>query len=444
MFGLVVGVGSLSGCLSPQPRACAGDSECLLDGRSGQCEPTSYCSYGNSDCASGRSYGPYAGGGLAGVCLDEEDATTSDGPPTSTDASTTASSMSTSSMSTSSMSSGGQTESSGCVENCDAPSVELLGEWDVGGQVVLSAASSGQGESILVAGAFADAGSDAFFAAELAAPDEVRWLAEPALVADPAVESIVRDPVEGVWVAGNRGVEKSRPFALRLDARGLLSKLRSWSTLDDDQLVGMGVGSGGVVVGGRLWGRPWLEAIDDDGATTWVNQWDAGPSDLEPARLHVGVGGLAVVLGARPTEQAPAMRLVLAGGVTVSDRALELGGGNLLASSAGNAGFGIVFGPVAAPQVALVTYDARVAWVADIDFGAVEAVAVDNANRILVVGGERVEAALFDATGTRRWTTVVDERSSTGLAALESSEGEWNVIGSLAAETELLGWRISG
>ncbi len=53
---------------------------------SGTCEPNGYCSFDDPECASGRRYGELAGGGLAGLCVNDTPETTgassSSGPGT--------------------------------------------------------------------------------------------------------------------------------------------------------------------------------------------------------------------------------------------------------------------------------------------------------------------------------------------------------------------------
>jgi hypothetical protein len=62
-----------AGCLRSTEFQCAGDSAC---GASGRCEITGFCSFADTECASGRRYDPSAGT-LGGTCT--SDGTTSDG-----------------------------------------------------------------------------------------------------------------------------------------------------------------------------------------------------------------------------------------------------------------------------------------------------------------------------------------------------------------------------
>lgn len=61
-FALVAG----AGCPLPPVYECTGDLSC---GVGGQCEDTGYCSFEDADCASGRRYGEFVGGGLADLCV---------------------------------------------------------------------------------------------------------------------------------------------------------------------------------------------------------------------------------------------------------------------------------------------------------------------------------------------------------------------------------------
>ncbi|HJZ88255.1 MAG TPA: hypothetical protein VKN99_23940 [Polyangia bacterium] len=48
---------------------CASDSACTRMGRPGTCEPSGFCSFQDSSCASGRRFDEFAGDGLAGQCV---------------------------------------------------------------------------------------------------------------------------------------------------------------------------------------------------------------------------------------------------------------------------------------------------------------------------------------------------------------------------------------
>src|SRR5690242_17022068 len=71
-----------AGCLRRTEFQCSDDSSC---GASGRCESTQFCSFGDTDCPSGRRYDPSAGS-LAGECTGGGMGT--DGGVTSNDGST--------------------------------------------------------------------------------------------------------------------------------------------------------------------------------------------------------------------------------------------------------------------------------------------------------------------------------------------------------------------
>jgi hypothetical protein len=54
-------VASLAGCANVDEFRCATSDVCVLRGQQGTCEPTSYCSFPDSACASGRRYGALSG-----------------------------------------------------------------------------------------------------------------------------------------------------------------------------------------------------------------------------------------------------------------------------------------------------------------------------------------------------------------------------------------------
>jgi Tol biopolymer transport system component len=65
----------LHGCTDVNPAfSCREDSDCVLHGQQGRCEPTQFCSFADAGCVpSGSRYSDYAGAGLARqcVCADE-------------------------------------------------------------------------------------------------------------------------------------------------------------------------------------------------------------------------------------------------------------------------------------------------------------------------------------------------------------------------------------
>jgi len=59
----------------PSVYTCTSSAACVADGVQGVCEPTHWCSFPDSRCGpNGRSYGTYAGDGLAGICVTPPDA----------------------------------------------------------------------------------------------------------------------------------------------------------------------------------------------------------------------------------------------------------------------------------------------------------------------------------------------------------------------------------
>jgi hypothetical protein len=56
-------------CLKPRGYRCEEDSNCDLDGKTGRCQDTGYCSYPDPDCPSGQRYEPDAGAGLGDACV---------------------------------------------------------------------------------------------------------------------------------------------------------------------------------------------------------------------------------------------------------------------------------------------------------------------------------------------------------------------------------------
>lgn len=61
---------SHAGCFDAGSYACDEPGECRYAGVQGRCELNGFCSYPSTDCPSGRLWGPYAGDGLAGDCVD--------------------------------------------------------------------------------------------------------------------------------------------------------------------------------------------------------------------------------------------------------------------------------------------------------------------------------------------------------------------------------------
>lgn len=67
---LLAGMLALAGCQKVEAFVCAGDGECVDGSRSGTCEESGFCSFPDDGCASGKRFGEWAGGGLAGACVE--------------------------------------------------------------------------------------------------------------------------------------------------------------------------------------------------------------------------------------------------------------------------------------------------------------------------------------------------------------------------------------
>lgn len=81
-MGLVPRVASIAvvfacGCGDAGAFACQGDAQCAAAG--GICQPQGWCSFPADACPSGQRFGEHAGGGLAGTCVPEDDASTAAG-----------------------------------------------------------------------------------------------------------------------------------------------------------------------------------------------------------------------------------------------------------------------------------------------------------------------------------------------------------------------------
>lgn len=74
MLGLGAG-GLVSACVPLGAFQCESDAMCVRNGLPGTCQPNDYCSYDDDICESGQRYGEYAGGGLAGACVDDDPGT---------------------------------------------------------------------------------------------------------------------------------------------------------------------------------------------------------------------------------------------------------------------------------------------------------------------------------------------------------------------------------
>lgn len=89
--------------------ACTDHEQCVIEDRSGTCQPDGHCSFPDDGCPSGQRYGDHAGA-AAGKCVPSSDDTTSTAPATSTSDTTAA--PTTSSASTTASSSSSDTSTS--------------------------------------------------------------------------------------------------------------------------------------------------------------------------------------------------------------------------------------------------------------------------------------------------------------------------------------------
>lgn len=60
----------LVGCLGGDAFLCESDEVCQQGATTGLCQPSGYCSFPDDECATGQRYGAYAGGSLAGECVE--------------------------------------------------------------------------------------------------------------------------------------------------------------------------------------------------------------------------------------------------------------------------------------------------------------------------------------------------------------------------------------
>ncbi len=65
-------IGTAVGCVRFDLFACTDASECVLNGQSGRCEASGYCSFPDPDCDSGSRYSEHASPSLAHTCVDDE------------------------------------------------------------------------------------------------------------------------------------------------------------------------------------------------------------------------------------------------------------------------------------------------------------------------------------------------------------------------------------
>ncbi len=63
------------GCTGEDEFGCSEDDQCENAGIQGFCQGNGYCAFSDETCPSGRRYGDLAGGGLAGVCVQEDGST---------------------------------------------------------------------------------------------------------------------------------------------------------------------------------------------------------------------------------------------------------------------------------------------------------------------------------------------------------------------------------
>ncbi|MEM6294543.1 MAG: LamG domain-containing protein [Myxococcota bacterium] len=92
VFGACLLVFGSYGC-TREPFGCEADDQCQSEGADGACEANGYCSFPDANCISGRRYGELAGGGLAGLCVNDVDPTSTSGGSSTTGSASTSGSM---------------------------------------------------------------------------------------------------------------------------------------------------------------------------------------------------------------------------------------------------------------------------------------------------------------------------------------------------------------
>lgn len=101
LLGLVCATGLLQACGDSSAFTCREDSQCVLAGEAGLCQPTSHCSYPDAECPSGYRYPVGAPNDLAGLCAGEgrmtDDSTSQAGSDTETSTTATTATSSTTS-----------------------------------------------------------------------------------------------------------------------------------------------------------------------------------------------------------------------------------------------------------------------------------------------------------------------------------------------------------
>jgi hypothetical protein len=76
---LLLGLVAIGACLDPLEYPCTAMTQCTVDGKDGTCHASGWCVYDDTDCPSGKRFGPAAGNGLADECADADSVGGSEG-----------------------------------------------------------------------------------------------------------------------------------------------------------------------------------------------------------------------------------------------------------------------------------------------------------------------------------------------------------------------------
>lgn len=424
----------LASCLNPPARACQGDNECELDERQGQCLEPGYCAYQDDACPSGEVFGPFAGQGLAGRCVEDQGQATSG---------SSGGQGSTSSSGPSTEGAGSEFESESGSESDGNPAVSVVEvkRWTTEGAVTLADLAARNGR-VAVLGT-AQSSQDALALTVCDGSDTAWALAADAIV-DARGDTVVLSDAGEVWVAGNRTVSgdgSGRPFVARVAADGALAWIHSWDTLGLDELVGAGVDDNGVVtVAGRLDDAPWLARLDADGALLHSQQWIFGVDGVLPSVVDVTAGGLTVIAGASDPRDTWGLRFVAPSGaallrVSVPDDATRTVA-HLIASPSA-----LVLGGGSDSWLMQADYQGAVQWSTETPTGRALGIAVDIDGRIAVVGDAEPGVAVwrFEADGTSMTTADITDAPSAGAAI--AADGLALLVAA-AFENEVVLWRV--
>ncbi len=406
-MGLAVGGACLgAACLEPPARACQRDEECQLDERRGECGGPGYCIYPSEQCESGVEFGPFAGEGLAGQCVEGEVAAT--GGTTGDDAGDNADTDA-----TDDGSEGGGPTTSGATDGSEGTGAESLEVWQLvriavdGPGVALGGVDESLGRIAVVG---TDTGDSLIVAA--VDGDSVAWTFDATLIDAARGEAVAVNAAGEVWVAGNRTLfrpDSARPYVARIAADGTLQWSTSWDTLGRDWLAGAGVDDvGNATAVGVLDDEPWLLRLDPDGNLLTSQQWSADVDGLTPVAASVSAGGLSVLAG--PNAGSEDLRLVNSSGVVLLQAPAPISAGQTVSK--------LDAGPTAITLMGdtwLVSadYEAQARWSVQTEATQLSGLAVDGQGRTFVVGDGGGATVLwsFDADGAPGESVTVIEGS---------------------------------